>query len=271
MLTVIKKMQLEHKVFGKIFKSIAPLAKNLNHTRAEKLGLQELHLHGYPTADQLITDVLAKKFDMNKVDDQKKFVKAWEEKLEDIPPLYVTKYRDYWFLKKLQERKIIQNLEGKAVPYKMLFSETNILVESWPETDWGKLSAKSLLLKELLGTSMVVNICREQLDEALWSGDPANHKKNKKHVELVESLSLNPDEWEFRCIRWEEYSRGAKQMNWGQSELWTHFDGYFLWDDDRNGLAGGGRADGGAADVGHYWRDTAGSHLAVRLVLSRTG
>lgn len=42
----------------------------------------------------------------------------------------------------------------------------------------------------------------------------------------------------------------------------------FLGGDDRNGLMGGDRGNGGPSNVNYNWRDNSNDNLAVRLVLA---
>lgn len=114
-----------------------------------------------------------------------------------------------------------------------------------------------------------VNIKRQDLDAALWQGDPANRIPTPKHKELLTSLGLNPTQYELRPIRQDEYARLAQEKAWGQKNLWTNFDHYGLEGDGaRRGLLGGRAVHGGPSDVGDYSRGSASGYLAVRLVLA---
>ena len=128
----------------------------------------------------------------------------------------------------------------------------------------------SPLLKLLLNTDGVINISRDQIDQALFQGDPSQGNKTPTHLTLLKQLNLNPKEYTFRLISYDEYARGSTEQKWGQKNLWTWFDGYRLrGDGDRNGLCGGNRGNGGASDVSAYHRVFAFRNLAVRLVLAR--
>ena len=160
-----------------------------------------------------------------------------------------------------------------AKPY---FDQDEVLwIDDWEEKDWDA-SGKPLktdispLLKELLGKIGVVNIKRQDLDAALWNGDPAKRVPTAKHQSILKKLGLDHNQFELRCIRQDEYARLHQIRNLGNKNLWTNFDNYFLEDGgDRLGLLGGRRANGGASHVGDgSWGDF-GGNLAVRLVLAR--
>jgi len=202
----------------------------------------------------------------------------------DYPPNINKAEGNFWYLNKLKAEKIITNLldkkqspSGAPAPntlVKIHFGEPEfLLVDSWEEKDYNAADApavhQSALLKELTGNASAVNRKREEVDVALWEGDTVNRKPTAKHKEILTSLGVNPNNYELHCIRQDEYARGLVAKDWGNKELTTNFDHYFLEGDDRLGLASGNRLDGGAALVGRIWRGYADSSLAVRLVLSR--
>ena len=248
------------------------------------------------------------KIDISTQAGQNKFCEEWNRLVPGLPPPCVPtegmwkkmkffKGKDYpasitktkgnfWYLNQLKAEKIITNLldiqkpDGSPMPNKIAnprFGEAEfLLVDTWEERDFSASDAAtvhtSALLKELLGgTSKIstVSIKRETIDAALWEGDPAGRKPTDKHKEILKKLGINITEYELRLIAQDEYARGAVTRGWGQKELWTNFDHYFLEDVARHGLAGGYRGHGGPSDVDCRWRVGAISDLAVRLVLSR--
>lgn len=121
-----------------------------------------------------------------------------------------------------------------------------------------------------MGQDSTVNIKRQDLDKALWKGDPAQRIPTDKHKTLLKKLGVDPDQFELRCMRQDEYARGATAHSWGQKNLWTNFGHYFLGDDGaRHGLSCGHRDLGGSSRVGSSWRGSVNDYLSVRLVLAR--
>ena len=114
-----------------------------------------------------------------------------------------------------------------------------------------------------------VNIKRQDLDAALWQGDPCLRIPTVKHKALLQTLGVDPQTHELRPIRQDEYARLANTKAWGQKNFWTNFDHYCLEDADaRLGLLGGNADYGGARHVDDDSRALATGHLAVRLVLA---
>jgi len=271
---------------------------NYDKAEAKRLGLERLEIKGYPKADVLIRQFtvkikpLLKALESATDKDEKKrlqeqfeaektaFVAAWQKDCPGLPMPCVPGRNDWWYLIQLAKDRIIFSLTDNAKTVLPNFGRSEvILMDSWQEEDWheempGTENEKmqkiiSPLLQEFLGSGFegVVNIKRDDLDALLWDGDPGDRIPTTKHKEVLEKLGLNPNEFEIRCIRQDEYARGAVLQGWGQKSTWTNFDHFFLGDDgDRNSLIGGSREHGGASDV---WRGNASDYLAVRLVLSR--
>lgn len=272
-----------------------------NESEARRLGLIKLELEGKPQADILITQyiddtksILAE-LDTTKDEDRKKelqkhlktkqviFVDGWQKSCPDVPIPCVLAKNDWWYMNQLARDKMVSSLINNSKTVRPNFSDAEIiLADSWQEEDYEEKVAGtedkimqtvvSLLLQEFFGSDFkgVVKIKREDLDGALWEGDPADRVPTEKHLAVLAKLDLNPTEFEFRCIRQDEYARASVAQNWGQKNLWTNFDNFFLGGDvGRRGLAGGGRGYGGPSDVDDFWRADASGDLAVRLVLSR--
>ncbi|TSC84237.1 MAG: hypothetical protein G01um101413_532 [Parcubacteria group bacterium Gr01-1014_13] len=263
-----------------------PETNNIDYEKAkEEYNLELSIIRGSEAAERLLQEVINNKMDINTEQGQQAFIKNWKKECPNlsmpcVPP------NDFWYLQQLAQNRIVSNLEGadrqSAAPR---FQEDEILfVDNWTEQDYEDKKAKkshtSKLLKALLPPELAnqhgrksadsaVNIRRQDLDTALWEGDPAKRIPTKKHKEILNKLKCDPEQFEFRPIRQDEYARLASAQGWGQKDLWTNFDNYFLGVDDRHGLIGRDRDDGGAARVGDYWRVFANPDIAVRLVLSR--
>lgn len=268
-----------------------PLEFAYNKTEAHILGLEQMEVPVYQDAQRLIEQIIDKTIDISTTAGKTQFVQAWQSQCPDIPMPAVLKNTadaivtaladadlsksDFWYLTQLQSGKIITNLEGHNQPAIPQFDKREVvLVDSWTETDYNAPDAAakhtSKLIKQLMGQDSTVNIKREDLDAALWKGDPAKRIPTDKHKALLQKLGVDPTQFELRCIRQDEYARGAGSNNWGQKILWTNFDHYFLEDGGaRCGLSGGYRDGGGSSSVDCNWRDDTNGDLAVRLVLSR--
>jgi len=272
-----------------------------NEVEAKRLGLERLELQGYPKADVLIQEFTGKikpileSIESATDEDKKKpfeeqleaekttFVESWQKDCPGLPMPCVPDKNDWWYLIQLAKDKIICSLTDDS---KITLSEFGraeiILTDFWQEENWDEKipgsedkkmqKINSPLLQEFLGANFtgVVNIKRKDLDSALWEGDTGDRAPSAKQKAVLEKLGLDSDQFEIRCIRQDEYSRGSVSQGWGQKNLWTNFDHYFLEGvGDRRGLVGGAREHGGASGVDRCWRAGADDVLAVRLVLSR--
>ncbi len=239
--------------------------------------------------------------DINTPAGQEQFCRDWRAKNGDLPPpcippeaLFAELYPgkefptgvdeatgNFWYLQKLAAGKIVKNLSGKATLALPEFGAPEaVLAEQWTEEDWDATDGEkrklqstawnSPLLKALgIEQTGVVNIKRETIDAALWQGDPGTRAPSKRHTEVLKQLGLADADFEIHCIRQDQYVRGAEAKGWGEKNLWTHFDDFFLGDDGgQNGLLGGHRKRGGASDVDYSWRGIPDEYDAVRLVLS---
>lgn len=258
-----------------------------NEAEVRRLGLERLDLAGNVKADILMEMNISGRIDINTPEGRKKFVEAWRTDCADIPMPCVPDRNgdwskgDYWFLKQLKEGRIVSNLSGNAKKVLPNYGQHEILLmDSWQECDWNASDAavkhRSTLLGELLGEDgsdhkrSVVNIKRKDIDDALWQGDPALRIPSAKQKEIIIKLGLNPADFVFSLMDQGAYARGAVSQGWGQKNLWTNFDHYFLEVDGvRSGLLGGYRDGGGPSFVGCDWRVSSHASLAVRLVLSR--
>jgi len=270
----------------------------LPEAERQRLKLEKLEIQSYPQADVLIGQVINKTIDITTPAGRQKFVTDWQAQCPNLPIPCVpdtngdwTKGK-YWYLKQLAQGKIITNLSDRkddkgnpienipATPRfgqdKILYYDNSFIEEDWDTLDLTDPTKKKMqtvispLLQEFLGPQQigVVSIKREDIDNALWDGDPANRKPTAKHQQILTSLGLNPTQYEFRCIRQDEYARASTSQNWGQKNLATNFDHYFE-DGVHNGLYGGYRTVGGPSYVTSTSYGFPSVNLSVRLVLSR--
>ena len=252
--------------------------KDINYLEVKKLGLESNIISGSKAAERLLQEVINNKINITTDEGKEAFIDQWKKDCPNIPMPCVPP-NAFWYLTNLSQNRIISNLDnlpaGTNLPATPRFQEDETLfVDNWKEQDYNSPDAasphRSELLNALLGDPSTVNIQRQTIDEALWDGDPANRQPTKKHKEILKQLGCDPKEFEIRLIRQDEYARLAPSKGWGQKNLWTNFDNYFLEDDgDRRGLSGGYRDHGGPSRVNYYWRARAADFLSVRLVLSR--
>ncbi len=253
-----------------------PPTPDLPYTESEarRLKLERVEIKGNQEAQRLIDQVINGTLDIETPAGQKQFIDTWNAHCPNLPPPCVPP-DDFWYLTKLKNKKIISNLEGTPAPTSPHWNHDQVLlIDSWEETNYDAPDAKtkhtSPLLKELMGNPSTVNIKREDLDSALWLGDPSLHIPTPKHKALLIKLGADPQTSELRPIRQDEYARLANTKGFGKKNLWTNFDHYSPEGDDaRRGLLGGYRGRGGPSRVGSDSRGYARDGLAVRLVLAR--
>lgn len=204
---------------------------------------------------------------------------------EAIVSAYYRNYADYsqsriWYFRDwLPYQRIIENLTGiprVAIPG---FNQNEVvLVDSWEEAKPKDRAQKhvSALIKELRGNDSVENISRPELDAALWQGDPGDRVPTEKHKEILARLKLDPNEFEIRPIRQDEYARVATEKGWGQQNFWVLFD-HYQFEEGRG--VGGGDFKGRSNLVGGHCGAGGSSSVfvsrynepinAVRLVIAR--
>ena len=244
----------------------------VNETEVRRLKLERVEIKGNQEAQRLIEQVIAGTIAIETSAGQKQFIDTWTAHCPDLPPPCTPS--NFWYLTQLKNKKIVANLEGTPNPTTPHFNQDQVLlIDSWQETDYDAPDAAtkhtSPLLKELMGNDSTVNIKREDLDSALWQGDPSLRIPTTKHKALLQQLGADPATTELRPIRQDEYARLAPLKGFGKSNLWTNFDHYSLEGvDARRGLDGGFRDSGGPSLVDGDSRGYANVNLAVRLVLA---
>ncbi len=127
------------------------------------------------------------------------------------------------------------------------------------------------ILKTLFGTEDPTGLSRDDINSALWF-DHENRIQSPKAKAVIQELSQgqNPDDFELRLMRYDEYVRASKTQGYGQKNFWTHFDGYYVRGGGfRDGLIGGNRDYGGSARVDAGLRGDRYDGLASRIVFSR--
>jgi len=136
--------------------------------------------------------------------------------------------------------------------------EETVLVEDFPEAD---ASAWPSRLLGVLGLDRRDGLSRIEIEHALLVRAPDV---------LERDLDLDPAQFQIVCIPSDVYNRAGAERGWGQSPLWTHFDGYQLMRaGHRRALVGGDVRYGGRADLVSIARDDARDKVILRLAVVR--
>ena len=79
-------------------------------------------------------------------------------------------------------------------------------------------------------------------------------------------LELDPAVFKLVCIPSDIYLRLGEAMDWGNQEIWTHFDGYGVFQHNRfNAMAGGDKRFGGIYDLVTIGREYESDHVITRF------
>ncbi|MEK7083843.1 MAG: hypothetical protein AAB932_01260, partial [Patescibacteria group bacterium] len=208
-------------------------------------------------------------------------IEYWNEHCADLPPL--DKGKNEWFFWLLAMGRLTDTVDGNSrtvvgrrhVPD---FGHPEFLLcLDWPEFDpenaeevaraEAHLGMKIFKESKFSSGTDPKGPKRYEIDITLWEGDCNKRIQTAAMKQVVRELLTreeNPDDFELRLIRYDEYVRVAHDKNYGQKDLLTHFEGYTTGE-KRDGFYGGYRLPGGAIGVGASDR----AYAAVRLVLAR--
>ena len=116
----------------------------------------------------------------------------------------------------------------------------DLLLEDFPEPEPRAHMPRTELLAAL-GLDSRWGLSRKQIEVALLENGPRI---------LEEKLGLKAEEFRLVAIPPDIYTHLGKERGWGQKEMWTHFDGYWVREGGNlQALAGGDVRFGGAHDV----------------------
>ncbi len=244
-----------------------------------------LHKAGDPDPDSTSTppDILtADKYKLNET-----AIKAyWLANCANLPD---TPEKSLWYFQALADHRLSNTIDldsaatinNPSKPHHPAFGQKEFLLAmDFEEFDYNNAIDKQSaitpqtkkILQALFGKDDPTSITRDEVNTALWSNHEARIQSNKARTIIKELLPAgeNPDNYELRLLRPDEYQRASQSLGFGQKNLWTHMDGYYVHDDgNRSFLIGGHRDYGGAAYVDRSFRDARGGGIGVRLVLSR--
>ncbi|PIZ94524.1 MAG: hypothetical protein COX81_03415 [Candidatus Magasanikbacteria bacterium CG_4_10_14_0_2_um_filter_37_12] len=271
--------------------------------KASEYGMAEVRLEAHPKAQELFDKIIGRDVAFLGTDGtlyREEVQRYWNTHCTDLndPTTDATLPEKSWlYFEQLAAGRISDTIDGdsgktptkKHTPH---FGKSNFfLVMDFPEFDWDNEEEKKdalrhpsmKILKQLFDKEDPTAIIRDEINTALWEDHDKRIQSKRAKAVIAELLGIadvnDPeiDNYEFTLIRQDQYARlsagqagMAQTKNYGQKDLWTHFDGYVIREDgERSGLVGGDREDGGAADVGYDWRDNRSDVIAVRLVLQR--
>ena len=243
------------------------------------------HRAGSPDPDSTSTPpaVLAK--DKHKLNEAA--LKAyWASNCRDLPP---TPEKSLWYFQSLADHRLSNTIDSDDPNNLTNHTKSHIpgfaqraflLAMDFKEFDYDNAAEKASaltpqtkkILQTLFGKEDPTSINRTEVNAALWSDHESRIQSPKAKAVIADLLHAdqNPDDYELRLLRYDEYARAAQAQGYGAKNLWTHFEGYNAHDvGHRYGLVGGYRGNGGAGDVSDYLRGLRNELLAVRVVLSR--
>ncbi|HEY6186307.1 MAG TPA: hypothetical protein VIW80_01410 [Pyrinomonadaceae bacterium] len=124
--------------------------------------------------------------------------------------------------------------------YQVCLVEEDLLIEDFDEPEPKAAMPRTELLAAL-GLESRWGLTRIDLETALLQHGPRI---------LKEKLGLDPEAFKLVAIPPDIYTALGPARGWGQKEMWTHFDGYWVLEGGkRQALAGGDKRFGGTHDV----------------------
>jgi hypothetical protein len=280
---------------GEITPDVAyDLAKfSYDKEKAREYGFSEITIEAHPKAQEVSDAIFAHDPVFVEVDPEGKITineqaikDFWQTNCQDLPNV---PEKSIWYFQALAEHRLSNtidsddpnNLNNPTSPFKGTYDQKSfMLTMDFKEFDHNKSTEKSSaltpqtkkILKTLFNTEDPTGITRHEVNIALWS-DHEKRIHTQKVLNVIKELlgpTANPQDFELRLMRPDEYQRSAQAQGYGKKNLYTHQDGYDVRGGGRrNGIMGGYSPFGGAANVGSDHRWFMAPDCAVRLVLSR--
>ncbi len=263
--------------------------------KAAELGFSELRVEAHPKAQELMDAIYNRDPRFMKahagggtVPDENTIKAYWQENCADLP--FVFGGSDL-FLYRVAEHLLSDTIDRDVdtTPQTMTrshiprFSQAEfVLAMDWKEFNHEDATEEAAavspqtraMFKRLFGQEGVVDISRDTLNRRLFS-DHDERVPSERAIKVIRDLigpGQDPNDYELRLMRVDEYVRVATSKEYGRKNLWTWLDGYArLSDEHRAGLVGGNRQSGSVAGISAEYRVKQGRNTAVRLVLSRKG
>jgi len=158
------------------------------------------------------------------------------------------------YMEKFSKHLFISSLGTRYSPD---FVKEDLLVEDFPEASAESGNASRLL--NLLGFDKRTGLSRINIERAL---------SMHEHRIVKDELALDPLIFKLVCIPSDIYLRLGDSQGWGKEEMWTHFDGYEILQNNRfSALAGGDCRFGGNLDLVTIGRDYESDSVIARFAL----
>ncbi len=216
--------------------------------KAEKLGLKLFRIESSPECASLCRHALSREFRFDRD-------AAWKKILQTDPlfkggiPEVLRNLTEI-----LSKHLFINSLGTRYFPD---FVEEDVLVEDFPEEQSGDNSTSPFL--ELLGFEKRRGLSRLDIEHSLFI---------KGYRIVKDELGLDPAVFKLICIPSDIYIRLGETMEWGRHEIWTHFDGYGVFQHSMfNAMAGGDIRFGGIYDLVTIGREYESDHVIARFAV----
>ena len=140
--------------------------------------------------------------------------------------------------------------------YRVCLVKEDLLLEDFPEPD-SREEIPSRLLSRLKLTSRW-GLSRNEIENALL----------EHGLKVLEELQLDPALFRLVVVPADLYTHLGPQRDWGQKEMWTHFDGYRVLEGGKlQALAGGDKRFGGTHDIVSFSNDYASGKIFTRFAV----
>lgn len=216
--------------------------------QAEKLGLKLYRVESSPKYASLYRHAIGREFKVDKDAAWKRILETDALFKDGVPELLKTRTEI------ISKHLFINSVGTRHFPD---FITEDILVEDFPETQTGEEGSPQLL--KLLGFETRRGLSRLDIEHALFT---------KGYKIIKEELELDPVIFKLVCIPSDIYMRLGESLDWGKHEIWTHFDGYGVFQHSRfNAMAGGDARFGGIYDLVTIGREYESDHVIARFTV----
>ena len=142
--------------------------------------------------------------------------------------------------------------------YQVCLVVEDLLIEDFPEPEPRSVLPRTELLAAL-GLEKRWGLPRKKIEAALLANGPQI---------LKDKLGLDPQAFRLVAIPPDIYTHFGPERGWGQQEMWTHFDGYWIREGTKlQALGGGDVRFGGAHDIIGFHPSYDNEKLLVRLAV----
>lgn len=217
---------------------------------AEKLGLKLFRVESSPKNASLCRHAFTREF---KTD----ITAAWKKILE-ADPLFKDGVSEALKTRTeiISKHLFINSVGTRHFPD---FVTEDILVEDFPERQSGDDGDSEVI--KLLGFEKRRGLSRLDIEHSLFVNG---------YKIIKDELGLDPAIFKLICIPSDIYLRLGETLDWGKNEIWTHFDGYGVFQHHRfNAMAGGDKRFGGIYDLVTIGREYESDHVIARFAVAQ--